>query len=129
MTTNRQPCRRGDRGNTAIGVALALPILFAVVFLAVQAGLWFFARSVVHAAAQEGARTSAARDASLQSGLDVASAFAGCVGGTMLTDVNASGERSATSTTVTVTGQSLRLIPLMDLRVTQSATLPVERFS
>lgn len=120
---------RGDRGSPAIGVALALPVLFAIIFLAVQAGLWFFARSVVHAAAQEGARVSAARDASLQSGLDTASAFAGRVGGTMLVGVTVSGERSGTSTTVTVTGQTVRLMPLMDLQVSQSATLPVERLT
>lgn len=128
--TNRQGRRpSGSRGYAAVGVALALPLLFVVIFLAVQAGLWFFARSVCLAAAQEGARTSAARDASLQGGLDTASTFAGRVGSGMLTGISVTGDRSGTSTTVVVSGVSVRLVPFMDLQVTQSATLPVERLT
>ena len=31
--------------------------------------------------------------------------------------------------TVTVTGHTVRLVPFMDLAVTQTATLPVERYT
>lgn len=124
-----RPQRTCERGTTVVATALVLPMLFAIIFLAVQAGLWFFARSVAHAAAQEGARASAARDASLQQGLDTASGFATRVGSSLVPGVSVTGTRSGTSTTVVVTAQSLRLVPFMDLQVTQSATLPVERLT
>ena len=110
-------------------MVLALPIVLTVLFLAVQAGMWFYARSIALAAAQSGARTSATLDSSLQAGLTDARAFTTKVGGTTISDVTVSGDRSATSTTITVTGHAVRLVPLMDLTVTQSATLPVERYT
>ena len=46
-----------------------------------------------------------------------------------LAGVTVTGDRTATSTTVTVTGHSVRLVPFMDVTVSQSATLPVERYT
>ena len=46
-----------------------------------------------------------------------------------LSTVTVTGDRTAASTTVTVTGHSVRLVPFMDVTVSQSATLPVERYT
>jgi Flp pilus assembly protein TadG len=110
-------------------MAIVLPLLFTVLFLAVQAGMWFFARSIALAAAEEGARGSASRYASLDTGLADAHAFLDRVAGTSLTTTAVTGTRTATSTTVTVTGTSVRLIPFMDLTVSQTATMPVEKLT
>lgn len=110
-------------------MVIALPIVLTVLFLAVQAGMWFYARSIALAAAQSGARTSAMLNSTLQAGLADARSFATDIGGTTLTGVSVTGARSATSTTVTVQGHTVRLVPFMELTVTQSATLPVERYS
>ena len=110
-------------------MVIALPLVLTVLFLAVQAGTWFYARSIALAAAQSGARTSAMLNSSLAAGLSSARSFADDVGGSTLTGVTVSGVRSATSTTVTVTGRAPRLVPFMELAVTQSATLPVERYT
>jgi len=110
-------------------MVLALPIVLTVLFLAVQAGMWFYARSIALAAAQSGARTSAMLDSSLQAGLSDARSFATGVGGTTLSDIMVTGDRSATRTTVTVSGHTVRLVPFMDLTVSQTATLPVERYT
>lgn len=120
---------RGERGSSSIEMVIALPIVLTVLFLAVQAGMWFYARSIALAAAQSGARTSAMLNSSLQAGLADAQSFATDVGGTTLSGVSVTGARSATSTTVTVQGHTVRLVPFMDLTVTQSATLPVERYT
>ena len=120
---------RGERGSSSVEMVIALPIVLTVLFLAVQAGTWFHARSIALASAQSGARTSAMLNSSLEAGLSSARSFAADVGGTTLTGVTVTGDRTATSTTVTVTGHSVRLVPFMDVTVSQSATLPVERYT
>ena len=120
---------RGERGSSSVEMVIALPIVLTVLFLAVQAGTWFHARSIALASAQSGARTSAMLNSSLEAGLSSARSFATDVGGTTLTGVTVTGDRTATSTTVTVTGHSVRLVPFMDVTVSQSATLPVERYT
>ena len=124
----KQSATRGERGSSSIEMVIALPIVLTVLFLAVQAGTWFHARSIALASAQSGARTSAMLNSSLEAGLSSARSFAADVGGTTLTGVTVTGDRTATSTTVTVTGHSVRLVPFMDVTVSQSATLPVERY-
>ncbi len=120
---------RGERGSSSVEMVIALPLVLTVLFLAVQAGTWFHARSIALASAQSGARTSAMLNSSLEAGLSSARSFATDVGGTTLTGVTVTGDRTATSTTVTVTGHSVRLVPFMDVTVSQSATLPVERYT
>lgn len=120
---------RGERGSSSVEMVIALPIVLTVLFLAVQGGTWFHARSIALASAQSGARTSAMLNSSLEAGLSSARSFAADVGGTTLTGVTVTGDRTATSTTVTVTGHSVRLVPFMDVTVSQSATLPVERYT
>ena len=126
---NRRSAKRGERGSSSIEMVIALPLVLTVLFLAVQAGTWFHARSIALASAQSGARTSAMLNSSLEAGLSSARSFAADVGGTTLTGVTVTGDRTATSTTVTVTGHSVRLVPFMDVTVSQSATLPVERYT
>ena len=125
----RRSATRGERGSSSIEMVIALPIVLTVLFLAVQAGTWFHARSIALASAQSGARTSAMLNSSLEAGLSNARSFAADVGGTTLTGVTVTGDRTATSITVTVTGHSVRLVPFMDVTVSQSATLPVERYT
>ena len=120
---------RGERGSSSVEMVIALPLVLTVLFLAVQAGMWFYARSIALAAAQSGARTSSMLNSTLQAGLADAQSFATEVGGTTLTGVTVTGDRSATSTTLTVTGHTVRLVPFMDLTVSQVATLPVERYT
>ncbi len=112
---------RGERGSSSVEMVIALPIVLTVLFLAVQAGTWFHARSIALASAESGARTSAMLNSSLEAGLSSARSFAADVGGTTLTGVTVTGDRTATSTTVTVTGHSVRLVPFMDVTVSQSA--------
>lgn len=121
---------RGERGSVAIQMVFVLPALFAVMFLGVQASLYYHARSVALAAAEEGAREAAGQTGSRDSGVAVAKEFLLDAGGEdVMTDTNVTGTRSAISATVTVTGTTLSVIPGWKGTVTQRASMPVERIT
>ena len=102
--------------------------LFTLLFLGLQAGLYYHARSVAIAAAQEGAREAGSQHGSQASGVAAAQQFLSEAGGPgVIVNTHISGSRSATTATVTVTGQSMSVLPGISIDITQSATVPVER--
>ncbi|MEJ7832477.1 MAG: TadE/TadG family type IV pilus assembly protein [Nocardioides sp.] len=122
--------RRDERGSSTIQLVVLLPVMFSVMFLGMQAALYFHARQVAIAAAQEGARDAGSENGTRESGESTARDFIGSAGGSdVLTGTQVSGSRNATTATVTVTGQSLSVIPGWKVTVTQSATVPVERLT
>ncbi len=121
---------RGERGSVSIELVILLPALFAVMFLGMQAALIYHARTVAIAAAQEGARAAGGENGKSSDGISAASAFITDAGGAdVLSAVNATANRTATTVTVTVTGHSLSVIPGWNPVITQSASLPVERLT
>lgn len=121
---------RDDRGSVAIQMALLLPALFAVMFLGVQASLYYHARSVALAAAEEGAREAAGQTGSRDSGIAVASMFVRDAGGDdVMTNTDITGTRTAATATITVTGTTLSVIPGWRGTVRQHAIMPVERIT
>lgn len=105
-----------------------LPALFAVMFLGMQAALFYHARTVAIAAAQEGARAAGGENGHAADGVSAASSFIADAGGDdVLTGTSATANRTATRVTVTVTGRSLSVIPGWHPEIVQSASLPVER--
>ena len=128
MTVRVRRRARGERGSVAIQMAFLLPALFAVMFLGVQASLYYHARSVAQAAAEEGAREAAGQTGSRESGVAVATAFLHDAGGAdVMTHTQVTGTRSAVTATMTVTGTTLSVIPGWKGSVTQRASMPVER--
>lgn len=119
---------RGERGSVSVQLVILMPVLFSVMFLGVQGALFYHARTVAIAAAQEGARAAAAETGTTGQGTAAASSFVAQAGGAdVLADVSVSGSRTATTATVTVQGRSLSVIPGWSPPVAQSATVPVER--
>lgn len=113
-----------------IPMVLLLPALFALMFVGVQGAMYYYARSVAIAAAQEGARDAGAEHGTREAGAATAREFVRDAGGDdVLVGAKVSGSRSATTATVTVTGTSLSLIPGWEPRITQSASVPVERLT
>jgi hypothetical protein len=107
-----------------------LPALFAVLFLGMQAALFYHARTVAIAAAQEGARAAGAENGTTSDGIAAASSFLSDAGGSdVLRKTSTTANRAATTVTVTVSGRSLSVIPGWSPEVTQSASLPVERLT
>ena len=119
---------RRDAGSSSVELVVLFPALMALIFITVQAGLYFYARNVALAAAQEGARAAAARGATSTEGANAASAFVSRAGAQLLGASAVSSERTATTVTVTVSGTSVSLVPGFPGRVIrQSASAPVER--
>lgn len=121
---------RGERGSVSIELVILLPALFALMFLGMQAALFYHARTTAIAAAQEGARAAGSEHGRLSDGTAAATAFIDEAGGDgVLQNTSTTVSRTATIATVTVTGFSLSVIPGWHVRITQTATVPVERLT
>lgn len=133
MRRTSHPRRRsgrtvGERGSATLEITILFPALLLMICAIVQAGLWFYARNVALAGAQEGVRAVAAAAGSSGQGQEAAMSFINRAGGDWLTGVTVTASRG-TVATVTVAGTALSLVPGMNLDVRQSATLPVERIT
>lgn len=120
--------RSGERGSVSIQMALLLPVMFSILFLGMQAALFYHARSVAGAAAQEGARAAAAEGARASDGCAAARAFIDQAHGA-LNNPAVTCVRTLTSTTVTVNGASLSVVVGWDPEVRQQVTATVERIT
>lgn len=130
--SSRRPRRRcrGERGSLSIQMIVLMPLMFLAMFTGVQAALYYHARTVAIAAAQEGAREAGSENGSRESGIGAARDFISQAGGSdTLSDSSVSGSRGATTATVTVSGHSLSVIPGWKVRITQSSSVPVERLT
>lgn len=129
-TSSSRTPRCDQRGSTSIELVILLPALFALMFLGMQAALFYQARTVAIAAAQEGARAAGAEQGRESDGVTAANDFLTEAGGDdVLTTTSTHVDRTPTTATVTVTGFSLSVIPGWNIRITQSATVPVERLT
>ena len=138
MTTLRASCCRligrtaveRERGSSSIQMVILMPALFSIMFLGMQGALYYHARTVAIAAAQEGARAAGSQNGTAADGVSAASSFVSDAGGKdVLPGAHMTGGRSATTATVTVTGTSLSVIPGWSPAVSQSASVPVERIT
>jgi Flp pilus assembly protein TadG len=121
---------RGQRGSASIELVILLPALFAVMFLGMQAALFYHARAIAIAAAQEGARAAGGQNASTSDGISAATAFLSDAGGAdVLRGASAEVDRTATTVTVTIRGSSLSVIPGWSPLVVQHASVTVERLT
>ncbi|QLQ10078.1 MAG: pilus assembly protein [Nocardioidaceae bacterium] len=121
---------RDERGSVSIELLILLPALFAVMFLGMQAALFYHARSVAIAAAQEGARAAGGEHGQEVDGIQAAQGFIEDAGGDdVLPGAAVTTTRSATTATVVVQGHSLSVIPGWSPTVRQTASVPVERLT
>jgi len=58
----------GERGSGTIQLVVLMPLLFTLLFAGVQGAMFYHARTVAIAAAQEGARAAAAQDGTTSAG-------------------------------------------------------------
>ncbi|NLI85083.1 MAG: pilus assembly protein [Propionibacterium sp.] len=123
----RRWAEKSERGSTSIQMVVLMPALFSVLFLGLQAALYYHASTVAGAAAQDGARVAASYDNSsgIAAGTTTALSALDQSHGS-LQNYTVVGTAGAYGPTVTVTGNSLSLIPGLTLSVTRSASLPWE---
>lgn len=109
--------------------AILYPVVLTLTLLLVNTALWFHARNVALAAAQEGVRVARAYGSSPSASTVVAERFAQKVGGSFLIAPHASVGHMGSTVSVTVQGEALTLVPLLRLTVSQIAHAPIERWS
>lgn len=122
---------RREAGSASIELVILFPALLLLVTALIQYGLWFHARSLALAAAQEGVAVARAYGSTPGAGRDTALAFVRDHGADTLTDTNAiASVPGAGHVQVVVTGRSLSVLPgTPGIAVRQSADGPVERFT
>jgi Flp pilus assembly protein TadG len=123
--------RQQDAGAATLELVIAFPVLLLLIFSLVQACLYFYARSLALAAAQEGVRTARADTAQVSAGVARARSFLEATAGDSLLapSVSAAGS-SATQVRIRVSGRSLSVLPgVTGLAVAQQASGSKERFT
>lgn len=126
----------GDRGASAVELAIVAPGLLFLIFLSIQAGLFYYGRVVAEQAAREGvSQLRLAQDAVVAGSIreDVrrgVEAYASTVGRETLLSPRAETtyDAAAGNVSVTVSGQVISLVPGLDLTVTQRVFGEIERF-
>src|SRR3954452_15462520 len=97
--------RARERGSASVELLIVLPALFAIMFLGMQAALYYHARTVAIAAAEEGARAAGGQNNQASDGATAAASFVTDAGGdNTLLAASATADRTATTATVTVHG-------------------------
>lgn len=119
---------RTDEGSATLNLVVVFPVFLFLLLTIVQAGLYFHARHVALAAAQEGLRAARLYDGTAAGGQERASAFLTSVG-TSLTGEHVLASRDGLTARVEVKGAALTLLPGLTLHVDEVASGPVERFT
>ena len=119
---------RDERGSATLSLAIVFPVVLLLIFSAVQGGLYYYARSVALAAAEEGLRDARAEGGTSDAGAQRARAFLADAGGASILEGSAvTTSRSATTTSVTVAGTAPSVLPGMTFTISQTASGPIER--
>lgn len=112
----RGPARRGrpgnDQGSASIEFAITAVAVMALIFAAIQAATFFWAREIAQAAAREGVNAQRAYNAAPGIGANQANAFIASTGdGLTGTTVTINYLAGGTQVQATVTGHCLSVIP------------------
>ena len=128
---------RSERGVSSLELAILAPAILALIFMSIQTALWLYGRSVALNAAQEGvSRLRLVQPPVYSTGVgekvraDIES-YAQQVGGTSLQHASVappSYNNPEGMVSFTVTGETVSLVPGLTLKVSRTATGPIERF-
>lgn len=124
-------CGEADRGSVSIEMVVLTPVLLLLMFAAVQAALWGYARDIAIGAAQNAARAGSAFGSDPSAACAAAISFA-AQNGDGLGDVTCTPELidGGRQLRITVGGVSLSLVPgVKGFNASQSASSPIEQFT
>jgi Flp pilus assembly protein TadG len=121
---------RSDRGAGAAEIVIAVPLLMLLILLIVQFAIWAHASSVAQATAEEALAAARVQGGSAAAGQQRAQQVLGQIGSSVLISPQVSVTRTATTTTVQITGTAEDVLPVpgLALPVHITVTGPVERF-
>lgn len=121
------PPDRDQRGlSSSVLATILFPLVLSALWLAMQWAMLSWAHATALAAAQDGARTAAALNATANHGQ--AAAYTAADNGA-IEQLNVTVQRAARLTTVTVTGTALQVIPGFTVTVDVTATSPTQRLT
>lgn len=115
-----------EDGSSTTELVLLMPVVLFAVMLIVQAGLYFHARQVVEAAAQEALGAAQSMGSTADLGMNAGETFLAEAGGVRdaVVEVNASGGQVS----VVVTAAAPNVLPLAVWQVSSAVTGELERF-
>lgn len=113
-------------GATSTEIAVLMPAVIALVLVSFQMGLWWHARQVASAAAEEAVEAAQAPDGSEVAGEEAAWSLLGRAGN--LTDPQVLVTRDSGVASARVTGSVPRLVPGLSWTISAEAAGPVEAF-
>ncbi|MBB4945615.1 Flp pilus assembly protein TadG [Kitasatospora gansuensis] len=120
--------RPGDRGALTISLALVFPVVLGLVFLVVQAALYWYAGQAAQTAAREGADAGRVRGGTEAAGEARARAFLARVGD-LADPVSVIPHDAPGTFRITVEVRPLAVLPGFDrFTVTREVTAPREKF-
>jgi TadE-like protein len=127
---------RGDDGASALELSIVAPAVLLLIFFAIQAGLFFYGRSVAVQAAREGvSQLRLAQTPQIAAGIeeeieDGIEGYALALGREALLDPEATGtyDEDAGRVSMTVTGTTITIVPGLTLTATGRASGEIERF-
>jgi Flp pilus assembly protein TadG len=120
-----------ERGTVALELAVVAPVLMLLVLGLLQFALWYHAQNVVQSAAQEGARTAAAEEGSVEAGRTRALEVLQAGLGQAASNEDAVASVNQDAAQVVVTAEMPGLLPIPGLRsftLSSESTAFRERF-
>ncbi|MFD5425622.1 TadE/TadG family type IV pilus assembly protein [Streptomyces sp. NPDC127084] len=121
--------RGNDRGFGSVEFAVLAVVVLALIFTAIQVGLYYHARKVAQSAARQGVEAGRQFGASEDDGVAQAQRFLNRFGASVQDASVSSAGSTAEEIRITVRGNVATLVPGLTLDVVQHADAPVERFT
>jgi Flp pilus assembly protein TadG len=119
---------KAEAGSATTELVIIFPLLLLCLLLIFQFGLWYHARHVVLAAAEEGARAARVETGSAEAGAARARHFLRQLGPRIVVNPTVSASRTQDLARVEVSAQALNVVPGLHLPIRQASEGPVERF-
>lgn len=116
----------GDRGNTTVEAAGYTVLMLLALTVLVQAAVWGLADLSARQAAHHGVQTARVAGGTEQAGHADAETMLQTINPDGLTDVQITVERGPQTTTVTITGTVLQVVPAVNIPVHVQAQAPTE---
>jgi Flp pilus assembly protein TadG len=117
-----------EAGSATTELVIIVPVLLLSLLLIFQFGLWYQARHVALAAAEEGARAARVDTGSAEAGAARAQRFLRQLGPSIVVDPQVGASRTQEVARVVVSGHALNVVPWLHLPIRQSSEGPIERF-
>lgn len=120
---------RDERGAVSAELVIATPLLLLLIMGVIQFALWEHAAHIASAAAQQGVSVARLQGETPGAGQTESQSVLNQLGTSVLADPNVTANRTATTTTVTVTGHAESIIGIFTLPVKATASGPTENYT